>query len=165
MLPPYQGGGGMIGAVTTAGTTWAAVPHKFEAGTPAIAEVIGLSAALDFISAIGVEEIARHEAEMFEYAWNALRTISGVTSYGPRNEGKAQRSIISFSVDGIHPHDLSTVLDQHRVQIRAGHHCAMPALAALGLPATARISFGVYSQSADIDQLILGIKAAQRLFG
>ncbi len=163
-LPPYQGGGGMIGYVSTEGTTWAALPQRFEAGTPAIAEVVGLGAAIDFVNSIGADRIAAHEAEMFDYAWNTLKKIPGVTLYGPRNAGEQQLSIISFSVDGIHPHDLATVLDQHQVQIRAGHHCAMPALSALGLPATARISFGVYSQPQDIDQLAAGVKAAQKLF-
>jgi cysteine desulfurase / selenocysteine lyase len=100
---------------------------------------------------------------LFDYAWNKLSQIPGLKLHGPKTSGKPQSSIISFSLDGIHPHDLATVLDQHRVQVRAGHHCAMPALAALDLPSTTRISFGVYTELADIDQLIVGINAAQKL--
>jgi cysteine desulfurase/selenocysteine lyase len=163
-LPPYQGGGGMIGWVSTEGTTWAAVPNRFEAGTPPIAESVGLSAAIDFLTGIGFQQIEAHEAEIFDYAFDRLRRLEGVTLYGPALEGRPQRSIIGFSVAGVHPHDLATILDQKNVQIRAGHHCAMPALSALGLPATARLSLGVYSQQSDIDQLIEGIKDAQAIF-
>jgi cysteine desulfurase / selenocysteine lyase len=163
-LPPYQGGGGMIGLVSVEGTSWAALPQRLEAGTPAIAEVIGLGAAIDFVRSIGFEEIERREREIFDYAWEKLTALPRLTAYGPRHVGRKQSSIISFSVADIHPHDLATVLDSRNVQLRAGHHCAMPALHFLGLPATARISFALYSEREDIDQLVSGIEAAQEIF-
>lgn len=162
-LPPYHGGGGMISQVTVSGSSWAEIPYRFEAGTPPIVEAIGLGVALDFVSDIGFEALSRHERELFGFAWQELSAMSGVTLHGPHGTGAEQRSIISFSVEGVHPHDLATVLDQHRVQVRAGHHCAMPALSALGLPATARLSFAAYSELLDIEQLVTGIRAAQKL--
>jgi cysteine desulfurase/selenocysteine lyase len=163
-LPPYQGGGGMIGLVSIEGTSWAALPQRLEAGTPAIAEVIGLGAAIDFVNSIGFEEIERRERKIFEYAWEKLIAIPALTAYGPKHIGHTQSSIISFSVADLHPHDLATVLDSHNVQLRAGHHCAMPALHFLGLPATARISFALYSELEDVDQLVAGIEAAKEIF-
>lgn len=161
---PYQGGGEMIEQVSVEGTTWAPVPHKFEAGTPPIAEAIALRSALEFVSALGIDEVAAHEHAMAEYAWEKLSALPGVQCFGPRSSGKAQGPIVPFSVEGVHPHDLSTIADSYGVQIRAGHHCAMPALRRLGLRATARASMGVYVVREDIDRLLEAVQHAQKVF-
>lgn len=167
MLPrmkPFLGGGGMIQSVTCSGSSWADPPHCFEAGTPPVAEAIGLGAAVDFLSAIGMERIERHERRLFEYAFSRLSAESGVTIYGPRLSGGAQAGILSFNVNGVHPHDLSTVADTLNVQIRAGHHCAMPLLEKLGIHFSARLSLGVYSIEDDIDRLVEAIRKARKTF-
>lgn len=125
----------MISSVTTEGSTWAAAPQKFEAGTPAIAEAIALGDAIAFAQALGWSAIESHERALFDYAWGKLSSCAGVTLYGPATNGKEQISILPFNVTGVHPHDLSSVADSFNVQIRAGHHCAMPALKRLGFPA------------------------------
>ena len=163
-MAPFMGGGDMIEQVAVEGSTWAAHPQKFEAGTPAIAEAIALQTAVEFMQQVGLDAIRAHEAELFSYAVTALQEHSDITLYGPVTVGRPQASIVSFTVAGIHPHDLATVADSHNVQFRAGHHCAMPLLKRLGVTATARISFGVYNTKADVDQLLGAISAARKLF-
>ena len=145
-MPPYQGGGAMIDKVTFAGTTYAAPPQRFEAGTPAITEAIGFAAACDYVSAIGLETIHAREARLVAQTREGLRGMNDVTLFGPEDSA----GIVSFALRGIHPHDLGTILDEENVAIRAGHHCAQPLMEHLGVPATARASFGIYSDEHDI---------------
>ena len=163
-MEPYQGGGDMIQTVSVAGSTWADAPQRFEAGTPPIAEAIGLATAIDFLTQIGMQAVAAHEKALFRAAFEMLRSEPDVVVYGPATAGREQSSIIPFTVGAIHPHDIATVLDSVGVQVRAGHHCAMPALRALGIHATARMSFGVYSTERDIEALQVGIRTVRRVF-
>ena len=160
-MPPYQGGGSMIDRVTFARTTYAPAPQRFEAGTPAIAEAIGFAAALDYVSAIGLDAIERHENALVARLREELRGMNDVTLFGPEDAA----GIVSFSLDGVHPHDLGTILDEANVAIRAGHHCAQPLMDHLGVPATARASFGLYSDEGDIAALLAGIERTKRIFG
>lgn len=160
-MPPYQGGGAMIDRVTFARTTYAPPPQRFEAGTPAITEAIALAAAVDYVSAIGLERIHAHEAALVARLRRELGAMNDVTLFGPADSA----GIVSFAIDDIHPHDLGTILDESNVAIRAGHHCAQPLMDYLGVPATARASFGVYSSEADIDALMAGIARTRRIFG
>ncbi len=160
-MPPYQGGGDMIESVRFSGTTFREPPYRFEAGTPPIVEVIGLGAALAYVNAIGLDNIARHEDLLLRYATEKLSAIEGLRIIGtaPRKAG-----IVSFVMANIHPHDIGTILDRHGIAIRAGHHCAQPVMEALGLPATARASFGLYNTTADIDALAAAVIRARELF-
>jgi cysteine desulfurase/selenocysteine lyase len=160
-MPPYQGGGAMIDRVTFERTTYAPAPQRFEAGTPAITEAIALAAAVDYVEAIGVERIHAHEAALVARLRRELGAMNDVRLFGPADSA----GIVSFAVGDIHPHDLGTILDESNVAIRAGHHCAQPLMDYLGVPATARASFGVYSSEADIDALIAGIARTRRIFG
>jgi len=160
-MPPYQGGGSMIDRVTFERTTYAPAPQRFEAGTPAIVEAIGLAAAVDYVSAIGLDVAERHERALAAQLRDALRGMNNVTVFGPEDTA----GIVSFAVDGIHPHDLGTILDEANVAIRAGHHCAQPLMEHLGVPATARASFGLYSDENDISALLAGIERTKRIFG
>lgn len=160
-MPPWQGGGEMIRTVSIAESTWAAPPHRFEAGTPNISGAVGLAAAIGFLAETGMDRIAARETELTDYATQRLSTIDGLRIVGTA-PGKA--SVISFVVDGVHPHDLGTILDHHGVACRAGHHCAMPLMEALGLPATTRASFAPYNLESEIDALVEGIEEAVRLF-
>ncbi|MEN9684112.1 MAG: hypothetical protein RLZZ427_1863 [Pseudomonadota bacterium] len=160
-MPPWQGGGAMIDRVSFAGTTYAPAPQRFEAGTPAIVEAIGLAAAIDYVAAIGVETIHAHEAALVRELRDALRARNDVTVFGPENAA----GIVSFALEGVHPHDLGTILDEAGVAIRAGHHCAQPLMDQLGVPATARASFGLYNDSSDIAALLRGIERTRRIFG
>lgn len=160
-MPPYQGGGSMIDRVTFERTTYAPAPQRFEAGTPAIVEAIGFAAAADYVSAIGLHVIERHETMLVTRLREALRGMNDVTVFGPEQSA----GIVSFALDGVHPHDLGTILDEENVAIRAGHHCAQPLMDHLGVPATARASFGLYSDDSDIDALLRGINRTRRLFG
>lgn len=160
-MEPYQGGGDMIESVSFEKITFAPPPQKFEAGTPPIAEVIGLSAALRYVSAIRMENIYQHEQELLQYAEEKLTSIPGLKLIGT---AKPKVGVISFIMEHIHPHDLGTVLDHEGIAIRAGHHCAMPLMNFYQIPATARASFGVYTQKSDIDALVQGIELAKRLF-
>jgi len=162
---PFLGGGDMIRTVTVNGSTWADTPQKFEAGTPPIAEVIGLGAAIDFLNGIGVRAVQAYEEELFLYGWELLKGEPGVTVYGPKRVGGEQQSILSFNVGGVHAHDLSTIADSLKVQIRGGHHCAMPLLQRLGIPATARASLGLYTVKDDFQPLIEAIRRARKMFG
>lgn len=161
VMPPWQGGGAMIDKVTFAKTTYAPAPQRFEAGTPAIVEAIGFAAACDYVAQIGVEAIHRHETELVRQTREALRGMNDVTVYGPEESA----GIVSFMMDGVHPHDLGTILDEENVAIRAGHHCAQPLMEKLGIPATARASFGIYSDEDDVAALIRGIERTKRIFG
>ena len=159
-MPPWQGGGSMIDRVTFERTTYAPPPTRFEAGTPAIGEVIGLHAAIDYVAGIGLERIHRHETALVGELREALRRRNDVTLFGP----EASAGIVSFALEGVHPHDLGTILDEEGVAIRAGHHCAQPLMEHLGVPATARASFGLYSDQSDVAALLRGIERTARIF-
>ena len=161
-MPPYQGGGDMIRTVTFEKSTYAGLPHKFEAGTPSIAEVIGLGAAIDYLNSIGMAAIAAHEAELLTYATAQALQIDGLKIIG---EAKEKGAILSFTLGKIHPHDIGTMLDSLGIAIRAGHHCAMPVMDFYKVPATARASFAIYNTKAEIDVLILGIRNLIEMFG
>ena len=163
-MPPFLGGGSMIKAVADDHSTWAAPPAKFEAGTPAIAEAAGLAAAVDFMTGLGVEALRAHEQELTAYALERLSTMPGVTVYGPMDAAE-RGALVSFTVEGIHPHDLAEICNRSGVAIRAGHHCAQPLMRRLGVPATARASFGVYNTPAEVDRLADALEGAQRVFG
>ncbi|KQN26737.1 cysteine desulfurase [Sphingomonas sp. Leaf33] len=160
-MPPYQGGGSMIDKVSFERTTYAPAPTRFEAGTPHIVGVLGLHAAIDYVSAIGLDRIHAHETALVRATRDALSGINSVTLFGPADSA----GIVSFAVEGVHPHDIGTILDESRVAIRAGHHCAQPLMDLLGVAATARASFGVYNSPADVDALVKGIKRVTRIFG
>ncbi|MGH6614490.1 cysteine desulfurase [Sphingomonas sp.] len=160
-MPPYQGGGAMIDKVTFARTTYAPPPARFEAGTPHIVGALGLHAAIDYVESIGLDAIHAHETALVAKTREALSQINSVTLYGPEDSA----GIVSFSIQGVHPHDIGTILDEAKVAIRAGHHCAQPLMEALGVPATARASFGVYNGAADVDALVKGIERVTRIFG
>ncbi|HYP80611.1 MAG TPA: aminotransferase class V-fold PLP-dependent enzyme, partial [Steroidobacteraceae bacterium] len=160
-MPPWQGGGDMIRTVTFERSTWNDLPHKFEAGTPNISGAIGLAAAMDYLESLGITNVAAHEHELLAAATAALMRIPGVHIHGTA-EDKA--GILSFTLKGVHPHDLGTVLDHEGVAIRAGHHCAMPLMDLLGLPATARASFGCYNTMEDVEQLEAAVRKAVEVF-
>ncbi len=160
-MPPYQGGGAMIDRVSFEGTTYAPVPQRFEAGTPMIVEVIGLHAAIDYVDAIGVANIHAHETALVKSTRDALRSFNSITLFGPENAA----GIVSFAMEGVHPHDIGTILDEEGVAIRAGHHCCQPLMDYLGVPATARASFGLYSDQSDVDALVRGLTRVVRIFG
>jgi cysteine desulfurase/selenocysteine lyase len=163
-MPPYQMGGDMIEFVGDDKTTWNVLPHKFEAGTPNVADAVGLAAACDYLDAVGIEKVRAHEMELLKLMIDRLSTIDGVKLYGPAY--LSQRSgVVSFNVGEIHPHDLSTVLDQEGVCIRAGHHCAQPLMRRLNVPATARASVYVYNDVSDVDALVRGVLRAKEMFG
>ncbi|MEE4539235.1 MAG: cysteine desulfurase [Erythrobacter sp.] len=160
-MPPWEGGGAMIDRVSFEGTTYAPPPQRFEAGTPAITEAIAFAAAADYVDAIGMARIHQAEAALTQRLRRELAAMNDVTVFGPDDAA----GIVSFAIEGIHPHDLGTILDEANVAIRAGHHCAQPLMDYLEVPATARASFGVYSTDADIDALLEGITRTRRLFG
>ena len=161
-MPPYQGGGDMIRSVTFEKTTYNTLPYKFEAGTPDIAGAIGLAAALDYISALGLDRIAAHERDVLAYGTAALAALPGLRLIGTAPE---KASVLSFVMDGVHPHDIGTVVDQEGVAIRTGHHCAQPVMDRLGVPATARASLALYNTRDDIDALVLALRKVHELFG
>lgn len=160
-MPPWQGGGAMIDRVTFERTTYAPPPQRFEAGTPAIVEAIGFGAAADFVREAGLGAIHAHECALVAKAREALRAINSVRLFGPEDAA----GIVSFALEGVHPHDLGTILDEEGVAIRAGHHCAQPLMDHLGVSATARASFGIYSDESDIAALVRGIERTRRIFG
>jgi cysteine desulfurase/selenocysteine lyase len=160
-MPPWQGGGSMIDRVTWERTTYAPPPGRFEAGTPHIVGALGLHAAIDYVDGIGLALIHAHEAALVAEARAALGSLNSVRLLGPADSA----GIVSFVVEGVHPHDVATILDEGRVAIRAGHHCAQPLMATLGVEATARASFGVYNGPADIDALVRGVERVARIFG
>jgi cysteine desulfurase/selenocysteine lyase len=160
-MPPYQGGGEMIGTVTTERVTYAAPPHRFEAGTPAIVQAIGLGAAIDYVESVGRERIKAHEDALCAYAMEQLSALNWLTIYG-RAPGKG--AIASFNVEGAHPHDVSTILDRYGVAIRAGTHCAEPLLARFGVTATARASFAMYNTVEEVDRLVEALHKVHAMF-
>ena len=161
-MPPYQGGGDMIRKVTFDETEYNALPYKFEAGTPSIADVVGLGAAIDYLSEIGMDNIAAYEAELLDYATEKARKIEGLRIIG---DAKEKGAILSFVLDKIHPHDIGTMLDSLGIAIRAGHHCAMPVMDFFEVPATARASFAMYNTKEEIDVLMNGIEQLIEVFG
>ncbi len=160
-MPPWQGGGAMIDRVTFDKTTYAPPPQRFEAGTPMITEAIALHAAIDYVAALGPDRLFAHESALAQQLRDELRALNSVTLFGPDESA----GIVSFAIEGVHPHDLGTILDEENVAIRAGHHCAQPLMDHLGVPATARASFGLYSDESDIAALLRGIDRTQRIFG
>ena len=160
-MPPYQGGGDMILSVTFDKTTYNTIPHKFEAGTPPIAAAIGLGAAVDYLSEIGMREIAAWELELLTYATEQMEALSGVRIVGTAAD---KASVLSFTVAGVHPHDVGTVLNEDGVAVRTGHHCAQPVMQRFGIPATARASFAFYNTLQEIDQLVAGVRRVQKMF-
>jgi len=161
-MPPFLAGGGMIGVVRMQSSTYAAVPARFEAGTPAIAEAVGLGAAIDYLEAIGMDRIHRYELELAEYALVRLAGLSHVKVYGPGIEHRT--GVVSMTVGDIHAHDLATILDSEGICVRAGHHCNQPLMERLDVPATARASFYLYNTRAEVDALIAGIEKAKAIF-
>jgi cysteine desulfurase/selenocysteine lyase len=160
-MPPYQGGGEMISRVSFEGTSYNVVPHRFEAGTPNIEGVIGFGAALDYLESVGIEAIEEHEHNLLEYATRALSRIDRLRLIGTATH---KAPVISFVLEGVHAHDVGTILDSRRIAVRAGHHCAQPAIERFGLAATTRASFGLYNTLEEIDQLVDGIEAVKELF-
>jgi len=161
-MPPWQGGGDMIRTVSFEGSTWADAPQRFEAGTPNIAGAVGLAAAIDYVLAIGLDRIAEHEHRLLAHATEAVQRIPGLRLIGTARD---KAGILSFVVDGIHPHDLGTILDAEGVAIRAGHHCAMPVMTRFGIPGTARASLALYNDERDVAALVAAIGKAQQMFG
>lgn len=159
-MPPWHGGGAMIDKVSFEKTTYAPPPQRFEAGTPMITEAIALHAAIDYVDALGMESLFEHESALAAKTRAALRDTNKVTLFGPDQSA----GIVSFALDGVHPHDLGTILDEEDVAIRAGHHCAQPLMEHLGVPATARASFGLYSDESDVEALMRGIERTLRIF-
>jgi cysteine desulfurase/selenocysteine lyase len=160
-MPPYQGGGDMILSVSFEKTTYNALPYKFEAGTPNIAGVIGLAAALDYVSSIGLTNIAAHEQDLLHYATSRLREVEGLRIIGTAAE---KASVISFTLEGVHPHDIGTILDQEGIAIRTGHHCAQPLMMRFNVPATGRASFALYNTREEADALIAGLHKVVEVF-
>jgi cysteine desulfurase/selenocysteine lyase len=160
-MPPFLGGGDMIDRVTIESSTYAEPPHRFEAGTPPIVEVIGMGAAIDYVQSIGMKKIREHEADLIKYAHQQLSSVEGLTLIGT---APSKSGVVSFTMDCAHPHDISTVVDRKGVAVRAGHHCAQPLMEFLGVPATVRASFGVYSNREDVDALVDALDTVRKLF-
>jgi len=160
-MPPWHGGGAMIDRVTFEKTTYAPPPARFEAGTPHVVGVIGLHAAIDYVDAIGLDAIHAHETALVKGTRDALHGLNSVRVFGPEDSA----GIVSFAIEGVHPHDIGTILDEEQVAIRAGHHCAQPLMDHLGVPATARASFGVYNGESDVAALVRGLERVARIFG
>ena len=161
-MPPYQGGGDMIKSVTFEKTIYNDVPNKFEAGTPNISGAIGLGTAIDYILKIGIENIAKHEANLLNYATEKIKKIKGVEIIG---NAKEKASVLSFTMENIHPHDIGTIMDSHGLAIRAGNHCTQPVMDFYSIPATARASFAIYNDKNDVDKLISSVKKTMEVFG
>jgi len=161
VMPPWHGGGAMIDRVTFEKTTYAPPPARFEAGTPHVVGVIGLHAAIDYVDAIGLDAIHAHETALVKATRDALHGLNSVRVFGPEDSA----GIVSFAIEGVHPHDIGTILDEEQVAIRAGHHCAQPLMDHLGVPATARASFGVYNGESDVAALVRGLERVARIFG
>jgi cysteine desulfurase/selenocysteine lyase len=161
-MPPWQGGGDMIASVTFDKTVYNRLPYKFEAGTPNIADTIGLGAAIDYLNHLGLEEIERHEADLLAYATESVGAISDVRIIGTARE---KAGVLSFVMGEIHPHDIGTILDTEGIAIRTGHHCAQPVMQRFNIPATARASFGLYNTREEIDALVAGIRKVQEVMG
>jgi cysteine desulfurase/selenocysteine lyase len=160
-MPPYQGGGSMIQTVSFEKTTYADIPHRFEAGTPDIGGVAGFGAALDYVSALGIDAIERHERDLLAYATDALAEIPGLRLIGTAPQKAA---VQSFALDGVHPHDVGSILDHEGVAVRTGHHCAQPVMEHFGVPATVRASFALYNTREDVDALVRALHTVRELF-
>ncbi|HEU4916515.1 MAG TPA: cysteine desulfurase [Acidimicrobiia bacterium] len=163
-MEPFEGGGEMISEVTLHDATWAAIPHRFEAGTPPIIEAVGLHAAIDYLDSIGMEKVLEHDRELTGIALERLGDVPGLNIQGPTTL-EDRGGVVSMTLDGVHAHDLATILDEEGVAVRAGHHCAKPLMRRLGVTATARASFYVYNTEEDVDALIGGLRRAGELFG
>jgi len=163
-LPVFLGGGEMIETVDMTGTTFAAPPHRFEAGTPMIAEAVGLGAAIDYVTALGMDNIQAHEEQLTAYALEALSTVDGLRIIGPAT-GIDRGATIAFTLRGVHPHDVAQILDEQGIAVRAGHHCARPVCVRYGIPATTRASFGVYTTTDEVDALVRGLEHVLEVFG
>ncbi len=163
-MPPYQGGGEMIDLVEDDHSTWAEVPHKFEAGTPNVAGAVGMAAAVDFLNELGAEAVEAHETSLVEYGLEKLNAVPGLTVFGPP-DATDRIAVFSFKLEGVHPHDVATILDSEHVAVRAGHHCTQPLMRRLGVPATTRASCWVYNTTEDIDRLAAGLGKASAIFG
>jgi cysteine desulfurase/selenocysteine lyase len=163
-MPPFLGGGSMIRKVTTKGTTYADPPARFEAGTPAIAQAIGMASAFRWLDMVGMESVRAHEEQIADYALERVAEVPGLRVFGPPR-GAGRLGPVSFEIEGIHAHDVSEILDRHGVAVRAGHHCAQPLMDRLQIAATARASFGVYTTTEEIDRLVDGLEDARRVFG
>jgi cysteine desulfurase/selenocysteine lyase len=162
-MPPFLGGGSMIRKVTKEGTTYADPPARFEAGTPAIAQAIGMASALRWLDGVGMGAVLEHEREITDYALGAVAEVPGLRVFGPPR-GTERVGPVSFELDGVHAHDVSEILDRHGVAVRAGHHCAQPLMDRFGIAATARASFGVYTTTEEVDRLVEGLHDARRVF-
>jgi cysteine desulfurase / selenocysteine lyase len=162
-LPPFLGGGEMIETVDMTGTTYAEPPHRFEAGTPMIAQAVGLGAAIDYLTAIGMDNVRAHEQALTAHALEALATVPGLTVIGP-NTPDNRGATISFTMKGIHPHDVAQLLDEQGIAVRAGHHCARPVCVRYGISATTRASFGIYTTTGEVDALVAGLARVQEMF-
>jgi cysteine desulfurase / selenocysteine lyase len=160
-MPPYQGGGDMIRSVTFEKTIFNDLPHKFEAGTPNIADTIGFGAAIDFLNALDWHSLAQYEHELLDYATVAVGAIPGLRIVGTARE---KAGVLSFVMEDIHPHDIGTILDQEGIAVRTGHHCAQPVMARFGIPATVRASFALYNTRREIDELVKGISKVKEVF-
>jgi cysteine desulfurase / selenocysteine lyase len=162
-MPPYQGGGSMIREVHLEHSTWADLPEKFEAGTPSVADAVGLASAVEYLTDLGFENIRQHEIQLTNYALGQMREIPGIQLFGPEGEDRA--GVVSFLLDGAHPHDIASILDGEGVAVRAGHHCAQPLMRRLDVTATARASFYVYNTEEDVDQLVHAVETVNSIFG
>ena len=160
-MPPYQGGGDMIRSVTFEKTQYNTLPYKFEAGTPDVAGAIGLGAAIKYLNSVGIENVAAHEHELLEHATESLSKLPGIRVIG---DAKEKAAVLSFVMEGVHPHDIGTILDQEGIAVRTGHHCAQPIMQRFGIPATVRASFALYNTKAEVDALVAGIKKVREVF-
>jgi cysteine desulfurase / selenocysteine lyase len=161
-MPPYQGGGDMISSVSFEKTTYNKLPYKFEAGTPDIAGVVGLGAAIEYLSSLGMEAVSAYEQELLEYATKAISSVPGVRLVGT---ARRKAAVVSFLLGEVHPHDVGTILDQEGIAVRAGHHCAQPVMDRFGIPATIRASLALYNTREEIDLLVNGLKKVSEVFG
>jgi cysteine desulfurase/selenocysteine lyase len=160
-MEPWMGGGDMIREVSLEGSTWNDIPWKFEAGTPPIAQVLGMGAAIEFLYEVGMDKIQAHDCELMLYAREKMEAMGGVSLLGPENAV----GVLSFEVEGVHPHDVSAILGASGVCVRAGHHCTMPLMKALGVAGTTRASFGIYNNKSDVDRLVKGLEKVKETFG
>jgi cysteine desulfurase / selenocysteine lyase len=161
-MPPYQGGGDMIASVTFDKTVYNRLPYKFEAGTPNIADTIGLGAAIEYLNDLGLAEIEKHEADLLAYATSKVEVIPGVRVIGTASE---KAGVLSFVMEDIHPHDIGTILDSEGIAVRTGHHCAQPVMQRFNIPATARASFGLYNTRQEVDALVAGLEKVREVMG
>jgi len=163
-MPPFLAGGDMIGRVELESSTWNELPWKFEAGTSPIAEGVGLGAAVDYLSALGMEAVRAHERDLTAYALERLRSVEGMRLFGPPDPDR-RGGVVSFALEGMHPHDVAELCDREGVCVRAGHHCAQPLMRLMGVAATTRASFHVYNSRADVDRLVKALSGARKVFG